>query len=1105
MAASGSAPPLETYEAFKARALREFDGRHAGRPLQARQRLLRVHLRHFLLTVGVEIDGEQRRDKGCAAREQQEGDKAKVDEAATTRAFFTEQKRLALTREAARASRQKSARILQRFFHSHRRMIMTGDAVNHSEVELLSSSEFIAIETPMGFLVGGPTPSNLESGETIELPSRADAPPPYEVNVELLAARGFAIDFMSSPASSLIPTMTSIEAELRLMSACSEMASVESTTNSPAIGGGDLQWDGCSLRFSIDPSAVVGYAVTPQTVVDEWKVAVTVKASSIQNGSDTTRVLGVLDIPLSLLETPLALQYAICRWFPLERAYPGHTARGELRISVRYLMRPPTVDSTKDGGVMIPYVGLTKPESPPNIADQRAVNTRNKPSIRRVKKPSLTSNAQRSVLPKASSKAEPRKSSPIENAGHVLRGFGKLRPPILSLKDAPSSPIGRISRAEVLSPPSSPSSVTSSETGEGASPIDQDGGEGEAPVKTPRRVLSPKRQQQYVKPTVFAVQEELQANDESIEKDESRSPAKAAQPFLKRKPYKVVFRKLDWSSVTAKTNSNWATRTSNGTNRGETLRPAQPAEYVGRSDGNKPAMRGSRDAVAPADSTNDSTCNGYIDADTAARLAALEVAVYERCGVTGVTAPLARLKYQSERKKFVASLQSQLTAEDTSGPEPSPPAQEPGHEGSSTSNGAILYGVDSVGLDGEVKKFEKPIFQTWLMFLAMVFALPIHWAYHWHVERQWRRNNRTGMKYHYRIPRKMYFLLALPAAFDLFATFLANIGLMYVTVSVFQLMKCTVIVFVALLKVFALKDRLRSYMWIGIALNMLAALMVGATSLADADSQENNAATQHPGFGILMIVLSCAIQAVQYVFEEKLMDEGDSAPPLVVVGMEGVWGLLLTSFIVYPVAYLIPGSDLGSNERFDDAYEMLVNSKLAQIVVLIYLLVILGYNVFAVSVTYLLNSIWHAILDNFRPITVWGMDLLLFYLFTQGAFGECWTIWSWLQLTGMITLLVGTAVYNGTIRLPGFVYLEPLEESLTPIRTPEALAASTFSRSPLISRNALKAAEIARRTPNANDRDRVRREFMTEYQPLADPEARRRIDPAGHTYGSLEN
>jgi drug/metabolite transporter (DMT)-like permease len=362
------------------------------------------------------------------------------------------------------------------------------------------------------------------------------------------------------------------------------------------------------------------------------------------------------------------------------------------------------------------------------------------------------------------------------------------------------------------------------------------------------------------------------------------------------------------------------------------------------------------------------------------------------------------------------------------------------------------------------------------------------------------------VKYLYRIPRKMYFLLALPAAFDLIATFFANIGLLYVTVSVFQLMKCTVIIFVAVLKVFVLHDRLRGYMWIGIALNTLAALMVGATSFADSESQVNNNPDSSPGFGIFMIVLSCLIQACQYVFEEKLMDEGDSAPPLIVVGMEGIWGLILTTFVVYPIAYLVPGNDFGSNERFDDAYTMLMNSSLAQTITIIYVIVILGYNVFAVSVTYLLNSIWHAILDNFRPITVWGTDLLLFYVFTQGTFGEAWTRWSWLQLAGMITLLTGTAIYNGTIKLPGFAYLEPIEESLTPIRTSMDLASTSLSHSPLITRNAMKAAEIARHTPNVSDQKRVRREFMTEYQPLLDSSdnPRRRIDPAGHSYGSLD-
>ncbi|CCI42625.1 unnamed protein product [Albugo candida] len=416
----------------------------------------------------------------------------------------------------------------------------------------------------------------------------------------------------------------------------------------------------------------------------------------------------------------------------------------------------------------------------------------------------------------------------------------------------------------------------------------------------------------------------------------------------------------------------------------------------------------------------------------------------------------------------------------------------------------VLYNIDSIGLSGELKKFEKPIFQTWLMFLAMVFALPIHWVYRWHVERKWSRPSSRPLKFRYRIPRRTYFLLAFPALFDLIATWFANIGLMYVTVSVFQLLKCTVIIFVALLKVFMLKDKLHGYMWIGVGLNTVAALIIGITSFADTEDQINTR-TETPGFGVLMIILSCVVQAYQYVFEEKLMNDGENAPPLVVVGMEGIWGVLITTFIVYPIAYLLPGSDLGSCERFDDAFEMLSNSSLAQILIVVYLLFVLSFNVLAVSVTYLLNSIWHAILDNFRPITVWGTDLLLFYSFTNGFFGEAWTTWSWLQLFGMMVLLSGTAIYNGTIRLPCFAYFEPIEEALTPIRTSVNLISTTLSQSPLITRNALKAAEIARRTPNKTERDRVRREYMTEYQPIADQEARRRIDPAGHSYGSLDN
>lgn len=59
----------------------------------------------------------------------------------------------------------------------------------------------------------------------------------------------------------------------------------------------------------------------------------------------------------------------------------------------------------------------------------------------------------------------------------------------------------------------------------------------------------------------------------------------------------------------------------------------------------------------------------------------------------------------------------------------------------------------------------------------------------------------------------------------------------------------------------------------------------------------------------------------------------------------------------------------------------------------------------------MLSSVWHAILDNFRPITVWVTDLVIFY-YINPFFGEKWTQFSYLQIGGMAVLLYGTAIYN---------------------------------------------------------------------------------------------
>lgn len=178
--------------------------------------------------------------------------------------------------------------------------------------------------------------------------------------------------------------------------------------------------------------------------------------------------------------------------------------------------------------------------------------------------------------------------------------------------------------------------------------------------------------------------------------------------------------------------------------------------------------------------------------------------------------------------------------------------------------------------------------------------------------------------------------------------------------------------------------------------------------------------------GVLLVMLGAFVQAMQFVFEEKVMSMDDAAPPLLLIGMEGVWGTAICLFILYPLAYFLPGDDHGSYEDGYNTWYMIAHSSTIQMAFVIYFFAIFGYNLFAVLVTFSLNSIWHAILDNFRPITVWGTDMFIFYVITS-SFGEPWTKYGWIQVLGMIVLLYGTAVYNSDIELRGQWYVFGLQ------------------------------------------------------------------------------
>ena len=357
------------------------------------------------------------------------------------------------------------------------------------------------------------------------------------------------------------------------------------------------------------------------------------------------------------------------------------------------------------------------------------------------------------------------------------------------------------------------------------------------------------------------------------------------------------------------------------------------------------------------------------------------------------------------------------------------------------------------GITGEEEVFQKPIFQTFGMFVGMTFGLVMHkvvvtfkipFPGYDHASDNGAEGLATGAKTYgsidtesdplvkkeeepssgsQQLPVWMYFFLAVPSIFDLATTALCMMGLQYIDVSIYQLLRGSGIVFVALMKQYVLGHHLFSFQWVGVFWNVMAVLVVGGTAILNESESDEADQSGDALLGVVLVMAGAVVQAMQFVFEEKVMTMDIPCPPLLLIGMEGLWGTALCLLIVYPIVYYLPGDDHGSYEDPWNTIHMFMNSSTIQNAFIVYFFVNFLYNFFAILVTFMLNSVWHAILDNFRPITVWIVDLFIFYVISRGTFGEAWTRWSWLQVFGMAILLYGTAVYNapnaGSIRLEG--------------------------------------------------------------------------------------
>ncbi|KDR81811.1 hypothetical protein GALMADRAFT_240034 [Galerina marginata CBS 339.88] len=333
--------------------------------------------------------------------------------------------------------------------------------------------------------------------------------------------------------------------------------------------------------------------------------------------------------------------------------------------------------------------------------------------------------------------------------------------------------------------------------------------------------------------------------------------------------------------------------------------------------------------------------------------------------------------------------------------------------------------------------YEQPVWQTLQMFVGeMLCFLPV--IYTWLKTRR-QSSVQLLADSDQDPPNKLapqplqgwkVFLLWIPAACDLTGTTLMNVGLLYTPVSIYQMTRGALVLFVGVFSVIFLRRRLWLYQWVSLIIVMSGVCLVGYSGSLIKDAIKESVvhnlaralglhapltnATEEPEVtkvlvGIFFILFAQVFTATQFVVEEKILSRY-SVTPLVAVGYEGLFGtisiLMFVPILAIPsVSALSPFFDLPRGW-----YQMIYTPTVLYSGLAICLSISL-FNFFGLSVTRHVSATARSLTDTCRTLSIWiislglGWEKLVFPI-------------SLLQVLGFSLLVYGTFLFNNLVTPP---------------------------------------------------------------------------------------
>lgn len=298
--------------------------------------------------------------------------------------------------------------------------------------------------------------------------------------------------------------------------------------------------------------------------------------------------------------------------------------------------------------------------------------------------------------------------------------------------------------------------------------------------------------------------------------------------------------------------------------------------------------------------------------------------------------------------------------------------------------------------NGAIASFEHPVFQTFVMFCGETICLAAFTMLVWR-KRRAGQELMIGEDYSGPIHHVWF---AVPALADFAASTTCNIALTMTSASVYQMLRGSTVLFIALFSYFFLHRRFFKHEYLGLLIVISGLVVVGVSASLRKTSQE----ASNPVLGNILVVVGQIIQAAQFVLEEAWIKKY-RIPPLLIVGWEGVFGAAVTASALA----LFQAFD-GKPDDVVVALQQISNCWQCALATALVLFACAFLNAAGNTMTKEFSAASRMVLDTLRNIFVWSVAMIFASTFNES--------FDWIQMVGFFCLILGGVVYRRILPIP---------------------------------------------------------------------------------------